>query len=828
MNNRQSYHRGALVLTIAAALASASAFSQDNSAAQDDPDNTQRERARVSDAINLDAVVVTGTSGTRTRMQESVSTSVIGVESIQNSAPRSTAEIFRNIPGIRSEASGGEGNANIAVRGLPVASGGAKFLQLHEDGLPVLEFGDIAFGNADIFLRNDYSLDRVEAIRGGSASTFASNSPGGIINFISNTGESEGGAVGISRGFLEGFDNTRYDFHYGAPINDDWRFHVGGFYRRGDSVRDAGYTAEKGGQIKANLTREFDNGFIRFNFKHLNDRAIGILPMPVLADGSNGKPSLGSLPGFDAKHDTPHSPFFRTDFGLDGENNRRVTDIDDGMHPRSTALGTELEFEIGGGWKVADRFRTANTDGRFVSPFPAEVADGTAIAESIAGVGATLKYANGPNAGQAFNGLVIRTHLFNTEINSLDNTVNDLKLSRTFDLGAGRKLDFVAGYYKSSQAIALDWTWNSYLQEVKGNNAALIDVFAADGTAFSQGGLYAFGVPFWGNCCTRSYDVDYDIDAPYAALTFTMDRLTLDASVRQDYGNADGSFAGTVQAANVDVNGDGIIQQTERSVSLVDVANQQPVNYDWSYTSYSFGANYLFTDDLAGFARVSRGGRANADRLLFGVVQPDGNVNARQSVDVVKQQEAGVKWRQGNLNVFITGFHAETSEQNFELTSQRFFDRTFRAYGVELETSWQIEQFSFTGGVTWTDAEINNDQITPAFEGNTPRRQADFVYQGTVAWDGYDYSLGINVIGTTASFAQDNNQLKMPGYAQVNVFADYRLTDTLVLSLNVNNLFDTFAITEAEEGSIIEGQDNIIRARTIPGRSAQLSLRYEF
>jgi len=826
MNNMQSHHRGALVLAIAAALASAPAMSQDANPAQGNGEDSQR--ARVDDAIDLDAVIVTGTSGTRTRMQESVSSSVIGIESIQNSAPRSTAEIFRNIPGIRSEASGGEGNANIAVRGLPVASGGAKFLQLHEDGLPVLEFGDIAFGNADIFLRNDYSLDRVEAIRGGSASTFASNSPGGIINFISNTGETEGGSVGISRGLLEGFDNTRYDFHYGAPINDDWRFHVGGFYRNGDSVRDAGFTAEKGGQIKANLTREFDNGYIRFNFKHLNDRAIGILPMPVLANGSNSNPNLGSVPGFDAKHDTPHSPFFRTDFGLDGENNRRVTDIDDGMHPRTTAFGTELEFDLDGGWKLADRFRTANTDGRFVSPFPASVGDGAGIAESIAGAGATLKYANGPNAGDTFTGQVINTVLFNSEINSLDNTVNDLKLSRKFEFGAGRQLDFVAGYYKSSQTIALDWTWNSYLQELKGNNAALIDVFAADGTPFSQGGLYAFGVPAFGNCCTRSYDVDYDIDAPYAALTFTLDKLTLDASIRQDYGDADGSFAGTVQAANVDVNGDGIIQQTERSVSLVDVANQNPVNYDWSYTSYSFGANYLFSDDLAGFARVSRGGRANADRLLFGVVQADGNVSAEQSVDVVKQQELGVKWRLGDLNLFVTGFHAETSEQNFEVTSQRFFDRTFEAYGAELEASYRLNQFSFTGGVTYTDAEINKDQITPEVEGNTPRRQADFIYQGTAAWEGYDFRLGVNLIGTSASFAQDNNQLKMPSYAQVNLFANYRLTDTLVLAVDVNNLFDKFAITESEEGSIVEGQDNIIRARTIPGRSAQVSLRYEF
>ena len=34
------------------------------------------------------------------------------------------------------------------------------------------------------------------------------------------------------------------------------------------------------------------------------------------------------------------------------------------------------------------------------------------------------------------------------------------------------------------------------------------------------------------------------------------------------------------------------------------------------YWSYSSGANYLLTDNLAVFARVSRGSRANADRLV--------------------------------------------------------------------------------------------------------------------------------------------------------------------------------------------------------------------
>ncbi len=817
----QTQRRSVLALAIASVLLAPSL------AAQEAATETEGQQPPDRTAVDLDAVFVTATAGSGTRMQASVSTSVVGVESIQESAPRSTAEILRNIPGLRSESSGGEGNANIAVRGLPVAAGGAKFLQLHEDGLPVLEFGDIAFGNADIFLRADYALDRVEAIRGGSASTFASNSPGGVVNFISNTGEYEGGTLGVGRGFLQDFDNTRVDFRYGGPLDDAWRFHVAGFYRRGEGTRDAGFTAEKGGQVKGNLTREFNNGYIRFNFKHLNDRAIGILPMPVLADGSNASPSLGGLPGFDPKSDTPHSALFLTDFGLDGQNRSRVTDIADGMRPRSTSIGFETSFDLDGGWTIDNRFRISDTEGRFVSPFPAEVADGTAIAESIAGPGATLKFANGANAGQAFDGLLMRAHLFNTEINDLGNTVNDLRISRAFEVGGGQ-LDARAGYYASRQSIALDWTWNSYLLEVKGNNAALIDVFAADGTAFSQNGLYAFGVPFWGNCCTRSYDVDYDIDAPYLALTWSHDALTLDASVRRDYGDANGRFNATLQATDFDVNGDGIIQQTERSVSLVDLANPQPVDYDWSYTSYSFGGNYLFTPDLALFARISRGGRANADRLLFGVVQPDGGVRREDAIDFVKQQELGIKWRQGALNLFVTGFRAVTDEQNFELTSQRFFDREFRAFGVEVEASYRYQGFALDGGFTWTDAEIRKDAITPANAGNTPRRQADLVYQLTASYGENRYRGGVNVIGTTDAFAQDSNELQMPGFAAVNLFADWYLSDSFTVSLNVNNLFDTFAITEVEEGAIVEGADNIIRARTIPGRTALLSLRYDF
>lgn len=776
---------------------------------------------------DLDEIVITATAGGKSKLRTSVSTSSINSDTIERSAPRSTAEIFRNIPGIRSESTGGEGNANIAVRGLPVASGGAKFLQLQEDGLPVLEFGDIAFGNADIFLRNDWSIDRIEAVRGGSASTFASNSPGGVINFISNTGEQQGGAVGLTTGLDYG--SNRVDFRYGMPFGDGWRFHVAGFYRQGDGVRDAGYTAEKGGQLKANLTKDFENGYARFYFKRLDDRAIGYLPVPTRATGSNGSPNLGAIEGFDPARDTLQSHYFLTDIGLDGNNSRRSTDIADGMHPDSTVVGAEVEYRFGDSWKINEKFRYADSSGRFVGQFPAEVGSAAAIAPTIGGAGATLRYSNGPNAGQAYTGTVVRTHLFNTTLNDLGNYANDLKLTRSFGVGDGGNLDLSAGYYASRQNIDMDWVWNSYLQELRGNGrSALIDVYSAANVNLSDNGLYAYGVPFWGNCCTRSYNAKYEIGAPYLSMAFSLGKLDIDASVRRDSGDATGNYAGAVQVANVDVDGDGTISGPELSVSQINNAGASPVNYDWGYTSYSIGANYLLSDDLAGFARISRGGRANADRLLFGVVQPDGSVRAQDAVDLVDQYEAGLKWRRDGFSLFATAFFAETEEQNFELTSQRFFDRVYEARGIELEASLRFNEFFLNGGLTWTDAEISKDDISPANEGNTPRRQADVVYQLTGGYAAANWTIGANIIGTDDAYAQDNNELVMPGYTQVNLFADYRFAENWVVGLNVNNLFDAFGITEAEEGSIVANTQNVIRARSIPGRTASLSVRYEF
>ncbi|TQC55246.1 hypothetical protein, partial [Pantoea dispersa] len=110
--------------------------------------------------------------------------------------------------------------------------------------------------------------------------------------------------------------------------------------------------------------------------------------------------------------------------------------------------------------------------GRFVAPFPAQVADASALAASIGGAGAGLRYVDGPNAGQAYTGLALRTHLFNVHLNDLGNAVNDLSLARDFGSGDGGIGSPTGGGCASRPAVAVAWTRNSYVQS-RGHRARL-------------------------------------------------------------------------------------------------------------------------------------------------------------------------------------------------------------------------------------------------------------------------------------------------------------------------------------------------------------------
>jgi outer membrane cobalamin receptor len=97
-------------------------------------------------------------------------------------------------------------------------------------------------------------VERVEAVRGGPASIFAPFAPGGVVNFITRKGTDEpGGRVKYTWG---DYNLNRVDAYYGQRLDDNWGVFVGGFYRQSDGMRDVGFLAEKGGQIRGTIGRQ--------------------------------------------------------------------------------------------------------------------------------------------------------------------------------------------------------------------------------------------------------------------------------------------------------------------------------------------------------------------------------------------------------------------------------------------------------------------------------------------------------------------------------------------------------------------------------------------
>ncbi len=492
------------------------------------------------------------------------------------------------------------------------------------------------------------------------------------------------------------------------------------------------------------------------------------------------------------------------------------------MHPVSKSIGANLDFDLGEGWKVNNNGRFSANSGQFIAPFPAQVATATEIADSF-GVGSTLTYANDGSPFNTANGLVSRIHMFDAKLNNLNNFMNDLRVSKRFnEIGLG----ITAGYFKSIQNVSISWLWNSYLQEVSDNNPRLINVTDAGGNLLSENGLYAYGTPFWGNLA-RNYDTQYNVSAPYLNVALDVnDDLIVEGGIRYDKGRVNGSFAGGTSTI-YDINNDGSISNPEQNVFAIDNANSTAVDYDYSYASYTFGANYLLNEQSSVFGRYSKGASAKADRILFsGLNYLDGDkINAR---DFLAQLEIGYKRKFANGYVFVTAFQSTTNEEGgFEATSNSIIENDYKSLGLELESSYNItEDLNLRGAFTYTKAEITSGPN----DGNEARRQPKLMYNfiPTYSFSKKKNTFGLSFIGQTKAFAQDSNELVMNGFVIVNGFFEFTLVKNLSLNISGNNLFDTLAITEAEEGSITDNTTNIVRARPLPGRSLSMALSYRF
>ncbi|MEG8040042.1 TonB-dependent receptor [Sphingomonas sp. LR60] len=810
--------------------------------------STSLSSANVTDASadtnaakpNAEDTVTTGVAKGRDRLDSATSTSNLKEDDLAKLAPRSIGDLLRDIPGIRSEAATGEALASVSIRGLPLASSGIKFVQLQEDGLPVLEFGDIQGVGPDSLIRADLNLSQVEVIRGGSASTFASNSPGGLINFISKTGETEGGAIALTSGL--DYEQYRADFDLGGKLGDTARFHLGGFFRQGEGPRRTGYDAQRGGQLKLNVTKTFTGGYIRLYGKYLDDRSPFYDTVPVQATGDNAAPKVREIASFDANRDMLLSRYIRSNLVLDGNNNPVVHDLAEGVSTKVKSVGVEGRIDVSG-WTITERFRFSDVSGAFVTPFTSAYLPATQGAALLGGAGARLAYANGPLAGQAIadpaslngNGLLAALNILDLRIRSMDNVTNDVRASRVWAIGDG-DLTTTAGFYAARQSIVRDALWSTLISDVRGDGrAALVDVTTAGGRALTQNGVYAYNLALAGGTRRRSVDLDYAVNAPFASANYHFGRVAIGASVRYDFGTARGQLFGSdlgggrVGTVARDIDGDGVISSPETRVGVTPLTTPAPLDYSYHYLSYSSGINFRIAEPLAVFARYSRGARANADRILFSPIvnTTDGSLATKSAAfDPVKQAEIGIKYRQAGLTLNLTGFWAKAQDTNVDVVTSQIIQRDYRATGLEFEGGVRRGPFALTAGATYTDAEITRDAVNPAVVGNTPRHQAKLIFQATPQITTDRFSIGAVFIGTTGSYSQDTNLLRTPGFVTTNAFAQLRLAERLMLGVNANNLFDTLAITTFDEAAI--PASGILRARPLNGRTVSATVRFDF
>jgi len=214
------------------------------------------------DVLQLQQIVVTGTGSPKKKIESSVAITTVSSGTLEARAPLNSADVIKAIPGVMVNSSGGDGPANVFVRGLP-SPGGYLFFGVMEDGLPVLPTGFNTLPSPDQNFKNDLTIETIEAIRGGNAPLVMVNTAGALMNNISYTGAAKTyGKFKFTTGLLQ--DMYRVDGNVGGSISSKVKYNIGGFYRTDRGIRPPTYTANKGGQLKGNLTWNFNNkGFIR-------------------------------------------------------------------------------------------------------------------------------------------------------------------------------------------------------------------------------------------------------------------------------------------------------------------------------------------------------------------------------------------------------------------------------------------------------------------------------------------------------------------------------------------------------------------------------------
>lgn len=774
------------------------------------------------DLLSLDEVIVTGSSNPKTKLESSIAVTTLSAKQIEAKSPQSTADLLQSVPGFLVESSGGEVGNNLFARGIPSA-GAYEYVQIQEDGLPIFEDGALQFANIDNFYRLDLTVDRMEAVKGGSASVFASGAPGGIINFTSKTGQNE--FKGVTKLTVGDYGLFRTDFNLGgAFIEDKLFFNIGGFYRVDQGIRDPGFDANKGGQIKMNFTYKFDKGYARIYYKNLNDRNIFYQSTPFVMNGND----VEEYNGFDANYGTFTSANF---------NNLRIpqsggtyfsANLEDGVHPITNTIGGEFKFDLTDNITVKNSFKNSDIDldynAIFASQWMGDVSTQNQISDGygILSGDAVFTYNDSGELLSPDTELKRADYWFIHK--DMQNFANNLSFN--FNL---EKVNLTVGYYYSNWKSSQNWNWSSFLVSVS-DNPRLVNLSDSNsGIDYSYNGITGIT---W---LQRESQIQNTINALYADAEFDLsEKLTANLGFRYD----DNKFSGAGDHGTWG-NDIGILADNtaDNGVNIL-TGNYVYWNYDLSELSYTGALNYKINDHMATYLRYSHGFRAPIEESFYGPAIESG-LGTAGLADLeptkVNQTELGFKYSAPNFALFANAFFMKLDNIAYQdigvggVSEKKFAN--VENLGLEIEAIVKLGNLNLNFNGTLQNPEYKGyEGSESALNGNTARRISNFYF---IFRPDYNINENINVYASSSYFGkkyQDiGNDFELPAFNVVNFGGSYTLNN-IRFGLDISNVFNTIGLTEADgraDGDAPVSGETFM-ARSILGRAAKLSVAINF
>ncbi len=787
------------------------------------------------DLLNLQTVVVTGTFDPRVQLESSTSVSLLDSRSIQQNYPQGTASLLQNIPGTFTDASAGEVYTKVYTRGISASAEddlGWYYVSLQEDGLPV-SLVQHSYYSPDLFHRVDLSTQKVEALRGGSASITALNAPGGIYNFISKGIRNDfGGDVQLTNGF-QGEGNSLYkiDANIGGAIGNDWFFNVGGHYRHDDGARNTEFPFSKGGQFKFNIIKKYANGYLKLYGKVLNDKTNRYTGVAAV-NWNNPTPAFGQdfgatsllMPSFNATIPDGRSL-------AQGATNS--FDPSQGVHAKDLAFGFNLFQDLGNNWFLKNNMKLSTKDANwqtsisnaFVSlnnplayfisgaSFPIgqvvfrDAQSGTELARlNNAGIlaGQPIQYLSN---GTLPNDAIMGTSAWYKE-NKADEWMNQFTLQKKLE-----NHDVTTGFALGLSDTSL-FTQGSFAFVTYEPNPRLLQVTLENPGApvvelSDSNGISNYGGLFFVNSEAKVSQLAIFVNDRWKV----SDNVHLDLGLRYETIKHKGSkdrFAPFTQNGGLDGNDNTAYDNG----ILAPTGEKDNFNYNYNYLSFSGGINYKVDNNRALFARFSQGNKAPELNYYFNNFS-NVPINQKGAIQKINQAEIGIKHNLKNFSFTSTVFWSQLKDigiANFEFDSSDnsiFYTpiqfNTSRTIGLEWESVYSPVQnltFRFNGiiqnpkATKWKvydaagSVDTSDDSITD-YSGKILPFNPKLMFNLSNAYQKDKISAYIKWQFMGKRYGNVSNGFKLPAYSIFNLGAGYQITKQLSADLLITNLFNS-------------------------------------